>query len=332
VRSLNSPGATCDGTSSFPWSSPNVLHLKNRMQAGSDWVYLLTGADEYERELLVKTMAGSAPFVKLDCSSLGEEDLQRVIFGSYHFTNNGQKIIVPGLEQQLGNGFLLLENLDCLRESMQLSLSCMVDSKEGWRLGSNFYETVPIRFKLIAAFDEQNFNKIIDHLYYRLGILTRMESLSKRSEDLVPILRHAIQDLSYVRDDLWVSDTFWEKLDSRIWPFSLGQWITGVTEFFSQNTSSTMTWSGFLSCLEFDMDNLMSRYDRLQTKHAFEKRSFLLDQIYNSTHREMLLKSLGVSWESLIEEVKDLGLSEDGELCRKLLTMPFADEIEDDEF
>ncbi len=311
----------------FPWKSEDLLRIKNSIQKGWDWKHVLFGADSFERELFIGAVAEEVPALRFDCAELKGKDLQKEIFGTYHFTKTEEKVRNPGLEQQIGNGILLLENIDLMPRDTQIVLASVIDSKIGWRIGPHDYEEIPVRFKLIAAFDGNLPADFHRHLFYRLGFSQGIKPLSQRPEDLLPVLKYAMEKLKYARSDLLIADSFWEMLESRVWPFSLGQWVSGITDFFQQNTNCEMSWNGFISALDFDFDDVIHRYDRLKRKHAMQARGFLLDHINRASDREALQKSLGfLSWHKLVEEVINLGLNKDTNICQKLLVLPHCSE------
>ena len=308
-----------DKTKIFPWKSQNAKGIKKIFSFDWNWTCALIGGDQLERELLITALSEeNSPVGVFDFLESPAKGLQEAVFGSYSFTSTENKLITPGLSSSLDQGILIIENTDLMPKKTQLVLPSILDSKSGRQYGPYEYEEIPINFKIVFSFDEKLPPDFENRLFYRFGLTHRLSPLSERPEDLVPVLKYAIQKIEELSYRLDIEDTFWANLSSKAWPFSLGQWIHSITNFFMKNPGQKMTWIALMSSLDIDLDEIVTKYNILKQKQTLQARSFLANNISGAQSTESLMRLSGLSWAKIMEEIERLGLGNDRYISEKI--------------
>jgi len=167
---------------------------------------LITGESGTGKELFAQAIHQASarklyPFVRINCAAIPKDLLESELFGYEKGAFTGARTEgKPGKFELAHRGTVFLDEIGDLPLEMQPKLLRVLEEKEFERIGG----TVPIRsdFRLIAA-TNQNLDEMIAagrfrrDLFYRLNvILLAIPALRQRREDIMPLARHLLDQLS----------------------------------------------------------------------------------------------------------------------------------------
>jgi len=167
---------------------------------------LITGESGTGKELFAQAIhqAGARklyPFVRINCAAIPKDLMESELFGYEKGAFTGARTDgKPGKFELAHRGTIFLDEIGDLPLEMQPKLLRVLEEKEFERIGG----TVPVRsdFRLIAA-TNQSLEEMIGagrfrrDLFYRLNvILLAIPALRERPEDMMPIARHLLDQLS----------------------------------------------------------------------------------------------------------------------------------------
>ncbi|KGX90928.1 ATPase AAA [Pontibacillus halophilus JSM 076056 = DSM 19796] len=164
-------------------------------------------------------------FLRVNCASLGDEELERELFGyeedAFPFAKRGGK---RGLFEEANNGSIFLDEIGELSQSMQVKLLRVLQEHELYRVGGA--KPVPIDVRVIAS-THINMEKAImngafrEDFYYRLNRLPiYLPPLRERKDDFRVLIRNILLKLNqdYGRNVLHVSKEALNYLKGYDWP------------------------------------------------------------------------------------------------------------------
>ena len=170
-----------------------VVYRRIAHLAKTDSTVLLLGETGTGKEMTVKAIHNlgrrkNAPFVAVNCGSLPESLLESELFGHAKGSFTGASSSKLGLFASAAGGSILLDEIEAARESTQISLLRVLDSKEIRPIGSNKPQKVDVRVfaasneNLEARVESSSFRK---DLYYRLiSAIITLPPLRERRSDL----------------------------------------------------------------------------------------------------------------------------------------------------
>jgi transcriptional regulator with PAS, ATPase and Fis domain len=174
--------------------------------ANTNMPILITGESGTGKEMFAQAIHHASPrrlhpFIRINCAAIPRDLLESELFGyemgAFTGANDCGK---PGKLELGNNGTVFLDEIGDLPWDMQPKLLRVLEEKELEHVGGK----VPVKsdFRLIAA-SNQNLEALIDagkfrkDLFYRLNVIRlRIPSLRERIEDVVPVARHLLKDLS----------------------------------------------------------------------------------------------------------------------------------------
>lgn len=173
-----------------------------RLMAGHDVTVLLlgeTGSGKTTMARLIHELSPRAndPFLPLACGALQPTLIESELFGHVKGAFTGADRAKVGKFEAVGNGTLLLDEIDALSLDLQVKLLRVMETGEFEAVGSNETQKSPAR--LIVASNlcletliaNQQFRS---DLYYRLNVLkVALPPLRKRPEDIVAIALETIE-------------------------------------------------------------------------------------------------------------------------------------------
>ena len=184
----------------------DVMKIVDRVAQSPDTPVIILGESGTGKELIAsaihyKSPNFQAPFVTLNCAAIPRELLESELFGYEKgaFSGaaaNGKK----GLVEQAGGGTLFLDEVGDLSLEAQAKLLRFLESGEFYRLGGT--KKLQVHTRVVSA-TNKDINNMIEKglfredLYYRLAVIKIwVPSLNKRPEDIVPIAKHFLVELS----------------------------------------------------------------------------------------------------------------------------------------
>ncbi len=184
----------------FISQDPHVIDLLQKLPliANSTSSVLLVGESGTGKELLADMIhqqsgRSEAPFVKLNCASLGGSMLESELFGVEKGAATG---VLPrgGKFEAADGGTLLLDEIGAMPLPTQAKVLRVLENQEFERLGSNRCVSVDVR--LISA-TNQDLQKLIadkqfrEDLYYRINTVElKIPPLRERADDIMKLIDH----------------------------------------------------------------------------------------------------------------------------------------------
>lgn len=159
-----------------------------------------TGKDCIAAMLHRRSRRAKGPLVALNCAAIPEALLEGELFGYERGAFSGALTTYPGKLKLADGGTLLLDEIGELSLAGQAKILRAIETGEAWRLGA----VAPTRFdaRIVAATNrnleaEVEAGRFREDLFYRLAV-ARIEipPLRQRPEDIAPIARHLLTDLS----------------------------------------------------------------------------------------------------------------------------------------
>jgi DNA-binding NtrC family response regulator len=197
------PPADC----SFIGDSPPMHTVKLNVAriAGSNSNVLITGETGTGKELIASAIHEMSsrrgqPFVCVNSAAIPDALFESEWFGYERGAFTGALIRTAGWMESSHRGTMFLDEIGDMSLFAQAKLLRVIESKEFHRLGGKKSVRVDVRF--IAAtnrnLEEMAGNgKFRQDLYYRLNIArVHLPPLRERREDIPPLLRHYMRELS----------------------------------------------------------------------------------------------------------------------------------------
>jgi len=171
------------------------------MVAGTDARVLITGESGTGKELLARAIHKASarrnkPYVAVNCSAAGEEQLERQLFG----------VAKPGAGdtpcafRQAEGGTLLLDEISGMPMSVQMKLLRVLQDNQFYAVGAA--EALPCNVRIIASTsnDPQALlagGAFREDLFYRLNVVhIDLPPLAKRREDIPLLVAHFLAEIA----------------------------------------------------------------------------------------------------------------------------------------
>ncbi|MDD5640232.1 MAG: sigma-54 dependent transcriptional regulator [Syntrophales bacterium] len=184
----------------------DVMQIVNKVAQSPDTPVIVLGESGTGKELIAsaihyKSPNFQGPFVTLNCAAIPRELLESELFGYEKGAFSGAAATGKmGLVEQAAGGTLFLDEVGDLSLEAQAKLLRFLEHGEFYRLGSTKKCQVKTRIvsatnKDIQAMIEQGLFR--EDLYYRLAVIKIwVPSLNERRDDILPIARHFLVELS----------------------------------------------------------------------------------------------------------------------------------------
>ena len=162
---------------------------------------LITGETGMGKGLVARTIhdlspRAARPFVEINCAAIPAALLESEIFGHERGAFTDARTPKPGLFEAADRGTLFLDEIGAMPLDLQVKLLKVIEERSVRRLGAVRAKTVDVRviaatnLDLDAATERGEFRA---DLLYRLKVLTLgLVALRERSDDILPLARHAL--------------------------------------------------------------------------------------------------------------------------------------------
>lgn len=177
-----------------------VMSMVQRV-ASSNATVILRGESGTGKELIALALHFASdrkekPFVKVNCAALPESLLESELFGHVKGSFTGAITDRKGKFEEADTGTIFLDEIGDISLTTQTKLLRVLQEREFERVGSN--QTIKVDVRIIAATNRDleeavKMKQMREDLYYRLNVVPIfIPSLSKRREDIVPLIDHFI--------------------------------------------------------------------------------------------------------------------------------------------
>ncbi|MEW6657622.1 MAG: sigma-54 dependent transcriptional regulator [Thermodesulfobacteriota bacterium] len=184
----------------------DVMKIVTRVAQSPDTPVIILGESGTGKELVASAIHYQSPnfqgpFVTLNCAAIPRELLESELFGYERGAFSGAAADgKKGLVEQAGGGTLFLDEVGDLSLEAQAKLLRFLEKGEFYRLGGT--KKLQVRTRVVSA-TNKDIQAMIDQglfradLYYRLAVIKiRVPSLNERPEDIVPIAKYFLVELS----------------------------------------------------------------------------------------------------------------------------------------
>jgi len=207
-----------------------VVDLADRV-ASADSAVLITGDTGTGKELVARRVhARSAraegPFVPVNCAAIPVELMESELFGHVKGAFTGAEQARRGRFRRADGGALFLDEVAELSPALQSKLLRVLQEKRVDVVGAD--EPVAVDVRVIAATHQDLARRAAEgsfrqDLLYRLNVIEiPIPPLRERPEDIEPLVRHFVAQLSGQRD-FELGEGLLDELRSRPWPGNVRQ-------------------------------------------------------------------------------------------------------------
>jgi two-component system nitrogen regulation response regulator NtrX len=183
-----------------------------------------TGKELVARNLHLKSLRATGPFVEVNCAAIPEELIESELFGHVRGAFTGALGAKKGKFELADGGTLFLDEIGDMSLKTQAKVLRVLQEQKLEPVGGT--SSVPVDVRVIAATNKRLDEEIArgtfrEDLYYRLDVIPfRVPPLRKRAEDVPLLARHFLADFAaeYGRRAKDISPAALELLAAQPWP------------------------------------------------------------------------------------------------------------------
>jgi DNA-binding NtrC family response regulator len=184
----------------------NIVEVVDKVAMGTDTPVMIRGDTGTGKELVAKAIHYRNPNVKgplisVNCAAIPRELIESELFGyekgAFSGADPGGK---EGLVEKAVGGTLFLDEVGDISQEAQAKLLRFLESGEYYRVGGTRKREASLR---VVSATNRDLDRLMAEggfrrdLYYRLAVVDiEIPSLNQRREDILPIARHLLAELS----------------------------------------------------------------------------------------------------------------------------------------
>jgi len=183
--------------------STQMRQVLHKVVQIADWPVpvLIQGPSGVGKELValaVHHLSGrkNDPFVPINCGAFPDALLDSELFGHCKGAFTGATLNKRGLIEEASKGTLVLDEIGEAPFALQVRLLRFLDNGKFRRVGEVKERSSDVRIIAATNKDLNNYikkNKFREDLYYRLSVaVISIPPLSKRKDDIIPLVQHSI--------------------------------------------------------------------------------------------------------------------------------------------
>ncbi|MEZ4705045.1 MAG: sigma-54 dependent transcriptional regulator [Bdellovibrionota bacterium] len=293
--------------------------------APTDTTVLITGESGTGKEIVARTLHSMSqrshrPWVKVDCSALSKNLLERERFGHEKGAFTGADSRKQGRFEIAHQSSIFLDEIGELPEDLQVKLLRVLQEKQFERVGGN--KTIDVDVRVISATNrdleqEVKAGRFREDLFYRLHIVPlEIPPLRKRRKDIDMLAHHFLKRLSAkLGRSFSLGEPALEVLRQYDWPGNVRE-LENLLERVCVLSSSDVLG---VEDLPKDMKNKSSDLSVLekkgrkatlnQTLESFEKKLILQAYQECGKVKSKTAKKLGIKTSALYYKMEKYGIS-----------------------
>ena len=306
-------------------SSPAMVGVCDMIQkvAPTAATVLINGESGTGKEVIAKTIhrnstRAAKPLVAVNCAAIPENLLESEMFGHVKGSFTGAVSDKEGLFETANGGTLFLDEISSMPLILQGKLLRALQEREIRRVGGT--RDIPVDVRVIAASNTNLEEAVVkgtfrSDLYYRFAVITLdIPPLRKRPEDILPLVRHFIQEENPSGKDVpGIAPDAREALESYEWPGNVRELENAVKHALTFRQPGQDITKDLLPAKIVDSQRQTAGGAQAGTDNASLK-SFLkrkekeyIEQILNSTggDKEKAAETLKVNLSTLYRKLSD---------------------------
>ena len=328
-----------DEPAAFLWASEKMqrVHEVIEQVADADVTVLIHGDSGVGKEVVARTThelsnRSKAPFVKVNCAALPEELLESELFGYERGAFTGASTRKSGKFELADNGTIFLDEIGEMSPPLQAKLLQVLQDGEFSRLGGQVDVHVDVR---VIAATNRDLEQMVqsgafrEDLYYRLNVVNiHVPPLRERTEEIPVLVRHFLDLYSrkYKREMNTVSDRLMQGFCQYAWPGNVRELENMIKRIVVLQNEEAIADEIFapprqvgstLSSVERMVEELDPTAEGVSLREigkraAREAEREALQRVLYQTNwnRKKAAKILEVSYKTLLQKIKECGLSQ----------------------
>jgi two-component system response regulator AtoC len=327
-----------------------VLTMVERV-ADSDVPVLITGESGVGKEVIAKELHRQSPrrnrpFVKVNCAALPLELLESELFGHERGAFTGAHAPRAGKFEFADGGTLMLDEIGEMPPLLQAKLLHVLQDHAVTKLGSN--RAIPVDVRVIAATNRPlqtllRNGQFRADLYYRLQVIQiHVPPLRERRSEVIPLVEYFLKTYAvrYKHRPVAVSDAMRDAFLTYPWPGNIRELENVVKRFVilqdEKLVLSELQQSGPITLTETEIGStavppLNNGFDSNEAPEddepepgsksllqlardaamAAERSAILRALVAFRWNRRRAAKQLGVSYKTLLNKMKECGITND---------------------
>jgi transcriptional regulator with PAS, ATPase and Fis domain len=289
-----------------------IIKERAKKLADSSGVVLITGETGTGKEMLARWMHGisqrcNEKLVKVTIPNVPPSLFESELLGSEKGAYTGAVADRKGYLQQVGDGFLLLDEIGDLPLDLQIKLLPVLEDNRFQKLGSHggWYIANP---KIIVA-TNRNLEEMMEEkklrpdLYYRLKVHSiELPPLRERPEDIPLLAKHFLS--KYFGEEHKFDQSALDLMSKYQWPGNVRQLANAVNSVGTEAESFVITSRDFVN-ISFGVQDKPTRiFTSNMTLENVTK--FHIAAVLEQTHgnRSRAAKILGISRRALLRKIE----------------------------
>lgn len=246
-------------------------------------------------------------FIKLDLNGLSEEQQERQLFGYRRGAFLGAEKDCSGVFRSVGEGTLLLENIDALSWAIQSKLLYVVQEKNFKALGSD--DLLKANFRLLCTTKEDlhSMDSFREDLFYKISLVhIEVPSLADCPEDIPMLAKTFVERLNQDEQPTkQINEPALEWLSKQDFPGNTSQLQHLLERAYVLSTSRTLS----IQELKKHYSPGLLKNDAFLTLEATEKQLIQKAIALKKGNMSEVAKKLGITRSSLYRRMTKFGIS-----------------------
>jgi two-component system, NtrC family, response regulator HydG len=309
--------------------TPSLLPLVERiaLAAAYDVTVLLTGETGTGKTHLARLLHDcsprrDAPFMTVACGALTSNLIESTFFGHVRGAFTGAVDNKIGKFEAVGNGTLLLDEIDTLGLEQQAALLRVIENREFEPVGSNETRYCLGRVVVASNWDLETAvrqGRFREDLYYRLNVMSfHLPPLRERLSDIGALVRGIVgrYNTQHRKDLFEVSRETLDVLEAFPWPGNIRQ-LDNVLQSAVLCSRGPILLPEHLPPGIREQVPVVARPSLVQSREQTERNAILRTLASYDNSRSRAAKALGISRVTLYKKMKKYGLMVEAPLQEK---------------